>query len=475
MDRRDFMKAAALTGLALASPLAVRKAKAADDPYNGLFIITVHAGGGWDPTSLCDPKGYEGSVVPDAANTTAMNKSYPAAQIASAGNIKYAPLFDAANNNNGNLTVVVPGRGVTQIPAGVAATARNGQNFFAKHSSRLLVINGIDVQTNDHDGGTRNIWSGKLAEGYPAFAAMFSSAVAKDKPLAYITAGGYDFTAGTVAATRASRTNRLIAIAEPNVRYRNANNNEYYHTPDTYDRIARFQRERTQGAIDAQRLPRWRNALSTLFTVREGNNELLRVMDVLNGNLPGTQTKLSDTLNNGSLQSDFERQVRLGVGAYRAGIAASLSLNSGAGGFDTHQNHDNLQIPSLRTLLWNVDFIVEELNVQQVPLNKVMIIVGSDFGRTPGYNSGNGKDHWSTTSMMFLGGSVPGNRVVGASDERHRMLAVDPGSLAPSTDGVRITPGSINLALRRLTGISEADVAREFPTASLADDLPIFG
>ena len=117
MDRRDFLKAASLTGLAVATPFATRRANAADDPFQGLFIISVHAGGGWDPTSLIDPKGYQSATPPDNANTTEMNKSYPASSIATAGGIRYAPLFNAAANTNNNLTVNVPGRGVTQIPA----------------------------------------------------------------------------------------------------------------------------------------------------------------------------------------------------------------------------------------------------------------------------------------------------------------------------------------------------------------------
>jgi hypothetical protein len=467
MDRRDFMKAAAMTGLALASPLAVpKKARAADDPYTGLFVITVHAGGGWDPTSLCDPKGFNGNTVPDAANTVEMNKSYGKDEIRQAGNIKYAPLFDA-----GVAATVRVGNRNTNIPEGVNRTAiGTAANFFEKHYQHLTVVNGIDVQTNDHDGGTRNTWSGFLAEGRPTFAAMFASAVAREKPLAFMTAGGYDFTAGTVSATRTGQTGQLLNIALPNVRNPNSVTPEYFHTPDTYARIERFQRERTQAAAEAQHLPRWRNALNTLFTVRDGNNELKRVVEVLGSNVGGKtlQASLNDLGNN-----DFARQVRLGIGAYKAGIAASLNLGT-PGPFDTHSMHDQSQIPSLRRLLANVDFIWEELAIQGVDPAKVMIIVGSDFGRTPGYNDGNGKDHWSTTSMMFMGGPVPGNRVVGASDERHRMLALNPSTLAPDTNGVRITPGIINLALRDKTGIRDSEVAREFPSTVL-DEMKIFG
>ena len=56
MDRRDFLKLAGLSGLSVAVPF--QQAKAQDSIlYEGNFFVQVNAGGGWDPTSFCDPKG----------------------------------------------------------------------------------------------------------------------------------------------------------------------------------------------------------------------------------------------------------------------------------------------------------------------------------------------------------------------------------------------------------------------------------
>src|SRR5690606_37561454 len=58
MDRRNFLKIAAMTGLAVAAPplVAPRSARAALSPYKGPFYVMISARGGWDPTYLCDPK-----------------------------------------------------------------------------------------------------------------------------------------------------------------------------------------------------------------------------------------------------------------------------------------------------------------------------------------------------------------------------------------------------------------------------------
>ncbi|MEZ4471616.1 MAG: DUF1501 domain-containing protein [bacterium] len=102
--------------------------------------------------------------------------------------------------------------------------------------------------------------------------------------------------------------------------------------------------------------------------------------------------------------------------------------------------------------------------------DKLVVMVGSDFGRTPSYNSGNGKDHWSVTSVILMGAGIPGNKVIGASDARHRPLKISPSTLQPDENGLRIEPGHIHLALRRLAGIEDSEPVRKlFPLIGTAD------
>ena len=44
----------------------------------------------------------------------------------------------------------------------------------------------------------------------------------------------------------------------------------------------------------------------------------------------------------------------------------------------------------------------EELKIR----DKLVVVVQSEMGRTPNYNNGNGKDHWSIGSIMFLGHGI---------------------------------------------------------------------
>ena len=82
------------------------------------------------------------------------------------------------------------------------------------------------------------------------------------------------------------------------------------------------------------------------------------------------------------------------------------------------------------------------------------------------YNDGNGKDHWSIGSIMFLGPGIKGNRVIGKTDGGQFLTPIDPKTLALEEDeakGVRVRPEHIHLALRQFAGITEHEFSKKFP------------
>jgi uncharacterized protein (DUF1501 family) len=102
----------------------------------------------------------------------------------------------------------------------------------------------------------------------------------------------------------------------------------------------------------------------------------------------------------------------------------------------------------------------EELKIR----DKLVIVVQSEMGRTPNYNNGNGKDHWSIGSAMFMGQGIRGNRVIGATDEKQFSVPVVPGTLACDAEkGLRLRPEHIHTELRELAGISEHPMSKKFP------------
>lgn len=91
------------------------------------------------------------------------------------------------------------------------------------------------------------------------------------------------------------------------------------------------------------------------------------------------------------------------------------------GGFDTHGNnfpamttHGEVMDPALASL-------IEDL-AQSGMLEKTMVIMLSEFGRTPRINDNAGRDHWASVFSCFMaGGGIKGGQVIGSSDEDGAM------------------------------------------------------
>jgi uncharacterized protein (DUF1501 family) len=88
----------------------------------------------------------------------------------------------------------------------------------------------------------------------------------------------------------------------------------------------------------------------------------------------------------------------------------------------------------------------------------------SDFGRTPRYNDGQGKDHHPISSWMFWGAGIKGNRGFGASTHEHDALPVDPQTGKEKQGGVIITPGLIHKELRKFFDVDDKEVSARFPS-----------
>ena len=438
MDRRKFLSLASFAGLSVASldafgrtrPGALYEGKTPlNAAYKGPLFIMVNASGGWDPTSLCDPKGAASDMDADA-----MNRSYLTKDIGTTpSGIRYAPL---GTMDDPNLF----------------------KNFFEKYDQQLLVINGIDMATNGHDTGSRHTWSGRLAEGYPSFAALVAAVHGRDLPMSYLSFGGYDETMGEVARTRSGNTQALARIAYPD-RLNPDDEASLLHSAATSKAILDAQNARKERLLAREQLPRVQRAVGTMYASRTGSNELKKL-----------QQYLPELDNSGN---PLIRQIQVAIAAYRAGITVAVNLD--IGGFDTHGDHDNSHIPRLVQILQGLDFIGGEAERQAIG-NNYVVMVGSDFGRTPGYNDTNGKDHWAITSVMAMGKGIKGGRVVGATTDRHDLLSVDPKSLKVSDKGIHVEPKHIHQNLRRLAGIDGDDLMQFYPLAiEDADDMNLFG
>ena len=112
--------------------------------------------------------------------------------------------------------------------------------------------------------------------------------------------------------------------------------------------------------------------------------------------------------------TDFGRGALLAKRLVETGVRF-VQVNRG--GFDTHNNnfpamqaHGDVMDPALGSL-------IEDLAASG-KLEKTMVIMLSEFGRTPRINNNAGRDHHASCFSCFMaGGGIKGGQVIGKSDE----------------------------------------------------------
>ena len=404
--RRDFLKFAASAGLAVTVPWIPARAQTVD-AYEGPLWVFLSTTGGWDTTAIMDPKGRASE---SEANPTNL---YLSSEIDQAGAIQYAPI-------GGN------------------------REFFEKHHERLLVINGVDNQTNNHEVGRRYTWSGGFTEGHPNLGALIAGALAPDLSLAFISNGGYDFTASTVPLSRVTSESLLELVAKPNLA---SGNRGTFHSDYAAGQIEAVWQARQNALSARQNLPAIRSSIGELVLAHDRKDELQRLFEFLPDQTLGGN-------------NDVLRQAQIAMAGYQAGI--TVSVNISIGGWDTHDNHDARHYPLITQTLTGVDLIIEEAERLGIA-DRMVLVMGSDFGRTPYYNRGNGKDHWPVSSMMLWGNGIQGNRVIGGTNAQLEALKVNASTLALDDSGIPLTPGHVHQALRKLAGIENSALAAQFP------------
>lgn len=413
--RRDFLKLCGLAGLGLAAPFrptatAAEEKEKHDEPYAGPYYVVFNASGGWDTTYLMDPKGIN-----------EINRLYKEGDILTQGAHKYAPNKKQARGGMSN------------------------EDFFAEFADELLVINGLDYSVNNHSPGARYMATGKLDSlAYPTFAALVAACRGSSCPLAFLTFGNYSATGNLVAMSRVPYLPSLkrIALADSV----EGNPQFPYHDTFALERIEEALRLGHESFGSRPRLPRAERGENMLYAAQLNSKALQRVTQHIPSSIP---------------KERLSQQAEIALASFKAGVCVSANLDIGQ--FDSHANNDADQMKLIPEFLAGIAYLVRRAGDLKIR-EQLVVVVQSEMGRTPNYNAGNGKDHWSIGSAMFLGRGVQGNRVVGATDEKQFAVPLDPRTLQPAKDqGVRARPEHIHEALRELAGIADHPLSKKFP------------
>lgn len=398
------------------------------DSHTGKLFMFVQADGGWDPTCFCDPK----------VNTTGQPvithwSEYD--DVRQAGNIPYAPF--AAN-----------------------------ERFFEKYYERMLVINGVDAQTNSHTVGITHNWSGRNSEGYPSMTALLAAEYGGGMAAPYLSFGGFSRTGGVVRYTRLDDPDLLRNIAEPD---RNTWDHPYLHEGD-WQALRAYANDNAARLLTAPGLMPsavYRRALYRDVIDDDGLKDLAEAFlsadelesGVDSGTIPGSPNTFS---------SDLKRQAQIALLAFETGAAVSADLF--LGGFDTHSWHD----PDFGWLIGNltdsVDFLWDYAESRGLA-DRLVVVIGSDFARTNFYNSQDGKDHWPIGSFVIMEKNQSWtNRVVGETDDLQFARKINPTTLEwDESSGTIIYPKHVHKALRKYLGLGSSPGAVLYPFNNTED------
>src|SRR5580658_10477646 len=157
----------------------------------------------------------------------------------------------------------------------------------------------------------------------------------------------------------------------------------------------------------------------------------------------------------------LSQQAEIALASFKAGVCVSANLTIGQ--FDSHANNDVDQMKLIPEFLAGIAYFIRRAEALKIR-EKLVVVVQSEMGRTPNYNNGNGKDHWSVGSVMFIGPRIKGNRVLGSTNEKQFQVPVNPQTLAcDKENGVRVRPEHIHESLRQYAGIADHAFSKKFP------------
>lgn len=415
-----------------------------------MLWVQVFATGGWDQMLFCDPKW--------GPRTDDDGGFHDLAQLRQVADIPYVDAYAAS----------MPG-------------IRPVETFFAAHGERLLVFNGLDFTTNNHDVGTRYAMSGSLLEGFPIFAAQVAAVDGPDRVMPLVDVSGYDECAGLVAPVRLDYVGvpKLTQLQDPNDPpmglwvdgVGSTITADRYLPPGAYGALHRALDGRLGRLSTTQTLPRHQDALAAWARARAAVPGLAGLEVPIIGNDGAENAKALCTM---------------GIRAWKAGLATSMTVACCGPNLDSHGRPDWEHLDELRQALEIAAHVAEMADAEGVP---AVVVMSSDFGRTP-VRERPGSGHWPVGSMMVLHNvlaaaksSLPMGLVIGGTtgspdtvEDISTVLEprrIDPRTWAFDDAGIVPTPAHVFRALRRAAGIDGHTAISTFPIHVDGEDLDL--
>ncbi|HHO50712.1 MAG TPA: DUF1501 domain-containing protein [Deltaproteobacteria bacterium] len=383
-----------LLSSAAAAALGLTARAGGPSPGRPRHLVVVFADGGWDVTFAMDPKPRDEGGLVDG------------------------PWVDEPPDHPTD-------REYLEVIHGIPVQCNDHKRpavgaFFRTWGARCCVINGIWTGSIVHQPSRIRILTGTPQPSSPDFATVVGveRSRVEDLPLATVDFSGLGYTGPFAAKSgRIGHAAQLKALLDPTTTFP-APPGAGYTLPISVpspleeaalsahlaDRVAAM-RERYGGSApnDAR--------LDAMLESYERRDRLLAEGRVL-----------TDPLTLGT-RPDLALQADLAVELLRAGLCHTLTLAEDGPVWDTHDaNH--LQHERYQLFFSAANRLVDGLRRADL-LDETLVVLMSEMTRTPRRNWKTGKDHWSHTSMIWVGGGVQGGTVVGGTNASVESEPID--------------------------------------------------
>ena len=117
------------------------------------------------------------------------------------------------------------------------------------------------------------------------------------------------------------------------------------------------------------------------------------------------------------------------------------------GGWDTHDDCFSRVADNCLDIDKAIGALLRDLDRRGL-LNTTLVVLTSEFGRTPNINPRDGRDHWPNAfSAMFAGAGIKGGTLYGQSDELGKRVVENPAK-----------PEDLNATIAKLLGLATQDI-----------------
>jgi len=276
----------------------------------------------------------------------------------------------------------------------------------AQQMHRMALVRSINTRENNHNLGRVIMETGRRenpAEKYPHLGSVVAKLVGSSSPMP-----GYIHISprGDGGVNRGDAA--FLGPRYASVTLADGNPPENLLRPPTLSELADSQRQDLRSRLNSRFIPSRRSADTEAYTT--SYDQAVQVM----------QRRAIFDLNQESMQTrqrygehDFGRHCLMARRLLENGVTFAKVTHSN---YDTHYENFDFHIEQLGEFDRTFSVLLEDLS-QRGLLENTLVVVMSEFGRTPTINRNMGRDHWGTAwSVALAGAGIRGGSVCGSTN-----------------------------------------------------------